>query len=61
MEVLNEEKLDQVSGGAYWVAGLAFVYLNLEKISDSLRGFRDGFEAGFMGQEMPAAEPVCRP
>lgn len=49
MEVLDQDKLDQVSGGNLWLAVVAFCFLNLEKISDSAKGLADGYSDGMDG------------
>ena len=61
MEILSNDQLDLVSGGQmWWVAVVAFVYLNLDKIAESWQGLSDGFNAGLNGDtEAPATE--CTP
>ena len=47
MEVLHHDQLEHVSGGIMWAALIAFAFLNLEKLNDSLQGLVDGYNAGF--------------
>lgn len=60
MEVIRDEQLDQVSGGRLWAAVIAFFYLNLEKINESLNGLTDGFEAGF-NDTTSNVQATCKP
>lgn len=61
MDVLTQQEIDSVAGGVAALAVIggiaAFVFLNLDKISDSYHGFMDGLSAGFNGADVTA---VCK-
>jgi len=60
MDLLDQDQLDEVAGGFAWYAILAFTYMNLEKINDSLQGLIEGYRDGF-DHTTVNVEAVCRP
>jgi hypothetical protein len=55
---LTTEELDAVAGGLSFLPAIlaigGFIYMNLEKVSDSYQGFMDGLSDGFNG---PSSDP----
>lgn len=65
MDVLDPHELDAVAGGMSAFAVVAaiggFLYMNLDKVTDSYRGFVAGLGDGFNGTTSGDPTALCTP